>query len=244
MQVNVSYYKYTNRGGRDINEDSLACASANGYSYFILADGLGGHDSGEVASRFVVNELAKCFKKIKITGINQINNVFELVNHKLVKLKESNGFFTNMKTTAAALYIKEGKAYVAYAGDTRVYFFRGGEMAEHTADHTVTYKKFLAGDISYNDINTDDDRTRLLAAFGNRGKLSAGNFKNVITLKTGDAFLLCTDGFWEYMDAEEMNADRVKSRSPRQWAEYMLLRHIRRTKILNDNFSLITVLID
>ena len=63
-------------------------------------------------------------------------------------------------------------------------------------------------------------------------------------LRPGDAFLLCSDGFWEYVYQEEMLADLLKAETPEGWARDMLLRHIRRTPPGNDNFSLITVFVE
>ena len=60
----------------------------------------------------------------------------------------------------------------------------------------------------------------------------------------GDAFLLCSDGFWEYVYNEEMQADLCKARTPEEWTEFMLLRHIRRVPSGNDNFSFIAVFVE
>ena len=88
------------------------------------------------------------------------------------------------------------------------------------------------------DVYHDDDRSSLLRALGKMPcKPEAGQAR----LRQGDAFLLCSDGFWEYVYQEEMLADLLKAETPKQWAEGMLLRHIRRTPPGNDNFSLITV---
>ena len=76
---------------------------------------------------------------------------------------------------------------------------------------------------------------------GALGKLPCKPEAGQARLRPGDAFLLCSDGFWEHVYQEEMLADLLKAETPKQWAEGMLLRHIRRTPPGNDNFSLITV---
>ena len=98
--------------------------------------------------------------------------------------------------------------------------------------------KYLGGEISYMDIYHDDDRSSLLRALG---KQPCKPEANQGTLLPGDAFLLCSDGFWEYVYQEEILADLLKAETPEQWAQTMLLRHIRRTPEGNDNFSLIAV---
>ena len=77
-----------------------------------------------------------------------------------------------------------------------------------TADHSVTYRKFLGGEISYMDIYHDDDRGRLLRVLGKEPcRPEAGG----AAAEPGDAFLLCSDGFWEYVYTEEMQADLCKA---------------------------------
>lgn len=82
------------------------------------------------------------------------------------------------------------------------------------------------------------------ACCGCWGKALAFPRQQKKTVKAGDAFLLCSDGFWEYIYDQEMLADRLKAETPEQWAQLMLLRHIRRTPPGNDNFSLITVFVE
>lgn len=91
------------------------------------------------------------------------------------------------------------------------------------------------------DICHDDDRSSLLRVLGKSPCVPEAAEKAV---KAGDAFLLCSDGFWEYIYDQEMLADRLKAETPEQWAQLMLLRHIRRTPPGNDNFSLITVFVE
>ena len=91
------------------------------------------------------------------------------------------------------------------------------------------------------DVYHDDDRSSLLRVLG---KPNAKGDSGEAAVKGGDAFLLCTDGFWEYVYQEEMLVDWLKSAAPEQWAEGMLLRHIRRAPPGNDNFSVITVFVE
>ena len=114
-------------------------------------------------------------------------------------------------------------------------------MDQLTRDHSVTYMKYLGGEISYMDVYHDDDRSSLLRAMGN---LSAPRRGERARSSRGDAFLLCSDGFWEFVYNEEMLVDCLKSKTPEEWARRMLLRHIRRTPPGNDNVSLIAVFVE
>ena len=140
-----------------------------------------------------------------------------------------------------ALKLAGSTAVWAHIGDSRLYRFSNGELAGVTADHSVTYRKFLGGEISYMDVYHDDDRSRLLRVLGKEPcRPEAGQ----AAVSPGDAFLLCSDGFWEFVYNEEIQADLCRARTPEEWAEGMLLRHIRRTPPGSDNFSLITVFVE
>ena len=231
-------YAYTNRGGRDHNEDALRASAEDGV--FVLADGLGGHRCGEVASALAVDALFTGMVNSEHLDGDSLAELFRSANEEILRRQAQPGQ-EEMRTTAVALKIAGDTAVWAHIGDSRLYRFHGGEAAEVTADHSVTYRKFLGGEISYMDIYHDDDRGRLLRVLGKEPcRPEAGG----AAAEPGDAFLLCSDGFWEYVYTEEMQADLCKSSSPEAWAESMLLRHIRRTPPENDNFSLIAVFLE
>ena len=236
--MKLSAYTYTNRGGRDHNEDALRASAQQGI--FVLADGLGGHSSGEVASALAVESIFTGMAEHPALDEEDLSALFLSANGDILRQQSQPGQ-EEMRTTAVALKLAEDTAVWAYIGDSRLYHFSHGELARVTQDHSVTYRKFLGGEISYMDVYHDDDRGRLLRVLGKEpcrpetGRAAVG---------PGDAFLLCSDGFWEFVYAEEMQADLCKSRTPEEWAEGMLLRHIRRTPPENDNFSLVAVFVE
>ncbi len=224
---------YTNQGGRDHNEDSVRCCAEQGV--FVLSDGLGGHGSGEVASALAADILFEgCSAHPDSDGLAEL---FQKANEAVMEGQKVPGQ-EDMKTTAVALSVAGDLAVWGHVGDSRLYRFSGGALSQETRDHSVTYMKYLGGEISYMDIYHDDDRPSLLRALG---KLPCKPEAGQAELRPGDAFLLCSDGFWEYVYQEEVLADLLKAETPEQWAQLMLLRHIRRTPPGNDNFSLITV---
>ena len=228
-------YAYTNRGGRDHNEDSLRFSAEDGV--FVLADGLGGHRCGEVASALAVDALFTGMVNSEHLDEDGLVELFRSANEEILRRQTQPGQ-EEMRTTAVALKIAGETAVWAHIGDSRLYRFRGGELAEVTKDHSVTYRKYLGGEISYMDVYHDDDRGRVLRVLGKEPcRPEAGR----AAVEPGDAFLLCSDGFWEFVYSEEMQADLCRAAAPEDWAESMLLRHIRRTPPENDNFSLITV---
>ena len=238
--MKLSAYAYTNRGGREKNEDSIRCSIQGQRGIFIVADGLGGHQSGEVASALAADVIFSGCEEESMPEPDALVRLFQTANQELRRQQEVPGR-EDMKTTAVALCLDEGRAVWAHIGDSRLYHFSDGELTEVTKDHSVTYKKFLGGEISYMDVYHDDDRSSLLRVLG-KEKCQPESGEG--TAAIGDAFLLCSDGFWEYVYNEEMEIDLCKAEGPEDWARRMLLRHIRRTPSGNDNFSLITILVE
>ena len=232
-------YAYTNRGGRDHNEDALRASAEDGV--FVLADGLGGHRCGEVASALAVDAL--------FTGMVNAEHLDGDGLAGAVPVRQRGDPPPAGPARAGGdAHHRRGPedrrrcgGLGPYRGLPPLPLLTAGRLAEVTADHSVTYRKFLGGEISYMDIYHDDDRGRLLRVLGKEPcRPEAGG----AAAEPGDAFLLCSDGFWEYVYTEEMQADLCKAPSPEAWAESMLLRHIRRTPPENDNFSLIAVFVE
>lgn len=242
--MRLSCFTYTNRGGRPDNEDSVRWDCQDGRGIFVLADGLGGHRSGEMASAIAAETILTGISEASALDEQLLAEQLEAANLQVMEGQKHPGC-EDMKTTAVVLAAEcsdAGEMAVwGHVGDSRLYYFSGGELCSVTRDHSVTYMKYLGGEISYMDVYHDDDRSSLLRVLGKPGCRPETGGTN---LHPGDAFLLCSDGFWEYVYNEEMQADLLKSETPGEWIRLMLLRHIRRTPPGNDNFSAIAVFVE
>ena len=214
--MKISYYAYTNKGGRPNNEDSICCGLQNRRGVFVLADGLGGHSSGEVASGLAAQAIWEGCAGAEILDSETLKGQLEEANRLVLEGQKVPGR-EDMKTTAVALALEGDLAFWAHVGDSRLYRFSDGQLVFATRDHSVTYMKYLGGEISYMDVYHDDDRSSLLRVLGK---------------------------FWEYVYQEEIQADLLKAETPAQWVQLMLLRQIRRTPPGNDNFSVIAVFVE
>ncbi len=240
--MTLRVHTYSNKGGRDKNEDYIHAECMDAHGIFVLADGLGGHKKGEIASQTAVETITEVLQKCEKPDPAGLREAFLSANKAVLEGQKSPDC-KSMKTTAVALQIAGDQAIWGHIGDSRLYHFANGEIASATKDQSVTYKKYLGGEISYQDIRNDEDRSSLLSVLGNEGKCSPEMPETPQTIAPGDAFLLCSDGFWEYVFDEEMLIDLHKSETPREWVDLMLLRHIRRTRPSYDNYSLIAVLV-
>lgn len=223
----INSAKYTCAAGHDINEDSCLCSPDKGI--FIVADGLGGHSSGEKASLAAVDY----FEEHCLGGYTN-ERVTELLDGaNLEVLQKGDGG----KTTTAAAFTENGRFIYANVGDSRVYYFRGGKIIAQTKDHSVCQASVDMGMMRFEDIRGSEDRSRLLKVLGSEENLNIKKHYSPIPIQNGDAFLICSDGFWEYVYEAEMEADLLKSDSADTWLKYMLKRHILRAENKGDNYT-------
>lgn len=222
----IDSFSFSNRGKYRENEDSTLCMD----NVFAVADGLGGHGNGALASSCAIGYISRNY-----------TDFFEKSPAELLKNANSAVFSLNngSRTTIAAAFISDGKLGYTNAGDSRVYIFRNGKIICRTKDHSVCQASVDAGLITEDQIRHNDDRSKLLKVLGDSMEFKPPKENETITLQSGDAFLICSDGFWEYVYEEEMEIDFLKSGTAKEWAEYMLRRHLKRSECECDNFSVV-----
>lgn len=233
-------YAYTNQGGRKNNEDY--CKFEDGI--WVLADGLGGHDRGEVASEAASVTTVNLWKSMgKPMDDDELINLIKDVNSEVVSLRDDNSV-DSMRTTLVFAVTDGKELRYANVGDSRFYLFRDNTIIRQSEDHSVSAAMAKIGEIGYEDIRFDENRNKLLKVIGNDEKIKIKAVDPSIRLEPGDAFLLCSDGFWEYVFEQEMEIDLSKSETPAEWISYMAKRILLRTEnVNNDNFTAICVMV-
>ncbi len=207
---------YTKPGTRPVNEDYVVTYDNNGNMLVVVADGLGGHDKGEVASKHVAEYIKEhyCFE-------NEINEELRRVivgaQDSLLELQRKEKAVNAMKTTVVALVIRGEKACIAHVGDSRGYVFEKGKRYSRTLDHSVPQMLVLAGDIKEKEIRCHAERSSLLRVLGSPWEKDAVESSDEIDLKKVKAFLLCSDGFWELITEKDMMRCLKKAKSPDEW---------------------------
>lgn len=212
----LSYASYTDIGGRSYNEDFVDCRKADGEHMCIaLADGLGGHGGGEIASKEAVSSILQGWRGIATPAA--LCDLVQEAHRKVVSLQTPS---CKMKTTIVVLSIEPERAQWAHVGDSRLYHFIDGSLAFQTRDHSASQLAVLMGQIRADEIRFHEDRSRIFRALGQETGISV-DAKEQKLLSGQHAFLLCTDGFWEYVYEEEMEGELRASTSPRDWLERM-----------------------
>lgn len=230
----IDAFAYTSSGGRTVNEDFCSFETGGSRACFVVADGLGGHDKGEIASKLAGNYMMEQMRNMKeITGA-ALFTALAGANNTVI---EGQHQYPGMRTTIAAAAVENGKLWECHVGDSRVYLFKNGCLYYQSRDHSVVQLSAEMGDIRPDQIRLHPDRSKLLKVLGNEEELRLPRQTKPMELEPGDAFLLCTDGFWDYVWETEMEADLVKSEDPEEWIIFMVKRVLLKAPSDHDNFT-------
>ena len=235
-------FEYSNKGGRSYNEDSVGSRYGDDSGIFVVTDGLGGHTFGEKASATAVEVITSGWRFSEKDVSAQLRTIIAEANQSILNLQKHENSI--MKTTVAVLSINDSRAVWANAGDSRVYFIHRNRLHAYTDDHSVAYKKYKAGEITREQLATDEDQSRLLRTLGSKERNEPDIHSADVALEQGDAFFLCSDGAWEYLMDEEILIDFLKSENAKHWAELMMIRIMEGISGENDNLSLLTIILE
>lgn len=205
MSANLRYSGMSDVGRvRKRNEDSLSVDAVSGL--FIVADGMGGHLSGNVASRIVVEALPPLVFS-SLDGVMDIASAeaAEKVCAAIARLSErmraeSDGKpgFSGMGSTMVMALIKNGVALVAHLGDSRAYIFRNGVLRMLTRDHSVVQFLYDSGEITFDEMEKHPAKNQITRYVGMGGEAEAE--ARAFPLVGGDRILLCSDGLTGMVD--------------------------------------------
>lgn len=171
---------------------------------FVLADGLGGHGKGEVASETAVNKAVEIFA---MPGDNQedyLSRAFGLAQSEILKVQRMSFENGDMKTTMVILQIGESLIQWGHIGDSRLYYYKNRRLESRTLDHSVPQILVASGEIREREIRHHPDRNRLLRVLGGPERTPRFEEGEPVRREQGQAFLLCSDGFWEWIDEKKM----------------------------------------
>lgn len=240
----MEYQLLSKNGNRDINEDYADVFQINDKTIFVLADGLGGHGCGEVASKEAVNTVKQVFMKNSDDKTETlIYNSFVSAHTLLKKMQRELSDETLFKTTMVILVVAKDHVVWGHIGDSRIYHFEDNVLIERSMDHSVPQMLVNTGAIKEKQIRYHEDRNRLLKVLGADNE----NMKPYINTReprsSKASFLLCTDGFWELIEEKYMQKTLKKADSCKTWLEAMESNVIKKGKKINmDNYSAIAVM--
>ena len=239
--MKIEFASLSEKGSRSINEDYTDNCETQNKHLFCLADGLGGHGRGEIASKIAVFRSMESFKRTSSqanTNENTLAFCFERAHESLQAMQIREKGNNEIKTTLTLLLIDNNQAVWGHIGDSRLYLFRKNRLFLRTFDHSVPQMLVSLGDIKEKDIRFHEDRNRLIRVLGMDWPTPKYELSGLIKIQAQDVFLLCSDGFWEMVDENTMIKLLKKTKNPKDWLlamEAVVLKNRQDKNI--DNYS-------
>lgn len=230
------------RGARAVNEDAVRFAAGNEVGCFVVADGAGGHGGGDIAARAVVRGMLEAFGARSAVDMQVLNRGLGLARNYLGEARRAHRAVQGMNSTVACLLVDTvgREALWLQLGDTRIYLFRNQRVHLLTHDHSVLQSTIDAG-FRRGSVRGAADRNRLYASVDCDDEVPNMRSETAVAIAEGDAFLICTDGFWDLVDEGVMESALRSAANPRTWID-ALFAHIRvEPDGLQDNSTAIAV---
>ncbi len=244
MTSRLSLACCSEQGARTYNEDTLAHGAARYGHYAVLADGAGGHRRGGEASLRAVACLERLLRDDTVAfSPANLTQIVRLAHSELLHHQGSNIPEARMHSTVVALWIADDERHAlwTHVGDSRLYRLRRGRVDIVTTDDSVVQQMLLAGLISAEQVRGHPQKNQLLAALGMEGDIEPHTVVRPVELQDGDAFLLCSDGWWEGFDDAALATSLARALAPQDWLADMRNQIAARAKPRQDNYSAIAV---
>jgi len=232
------------QGARQLNEDDLRHGVARNGFYAVLADGAGGHRRGAEAARRAVARIETMLRDDAMAfSPANLTQIVRLAHSELQHHQDSEFVDARMHCTIVVLWIDPdaGHALWTHVGDSRLYRLRHGQNDFVTSDDSVVQRMVQAGLITPDQSHQHPQKNQLVAALGMEGEVEPHTVVRAVELLEGDAFLLCSDGWWEPFDGAIIADSLARALSPEGWLADMRTQIAARGKPRQDNYSAIAV---
>ncbi len=170
----------------------------------LIADGMGGHEGGEIASSTVVEMVPEFYYGDERFTEGRLVQAVEEANRAIYERGRADRMLAGMGTTCTALVLRQGLAYAAHVGDSRIYLVRAGSAYRMTEDHSATMQLVNKGLLTLAEASRHEDRNVILRAVGTQEKVDVETWRSPFPVRNGDAFLLCSDGLHEALSDDEI----------------------------------------
>jgi len=179
-----------------------------------IADGMGGHEGGQEASRMAVETVREVYDRaLGDDPQAALVEAFGTAHARIQDYAERHPAFHGMGTTCTALVIRDRQLYFAHVGDSRLYLVRGATILRLTRDHSYVGRLVESGIVRAEDAEKHPQRHILTAALGAGRDVAVDGPERAVALQDGDHLLLCTDGLWSVVTEDELET-AVSANSP------------------------------
>ncbi|MCF7935999.1 MAG: serine/threonine-protein phosphatase [Synergistales bacterium] len=227
-------------GERGTNEDSWTFANLPSGCLAVVADGLGGQEGGEVASAIATDVMRRSLESsLESDGQVLASAVGEA--HGSIRTEQTRRDLPEMMTTVVALLVQGDQAWWAHVGDSRCYLLREGALRLLTEDHTPLGEMVRTGRLQPGDLRHHPMRNMLSRCLGHPDEANLSVPTGTDTVQPGDRFLLCSDGLWEPVDEERMEATARDAATPEEWTGLLEEEVLRLGTPRQDNYTAVVV---
>jgi PPM family protein phosphatase len=239
--VQFSVYQVSRKGGREKNEDRMGYCYTRDAGLFALADGMGGHPEGEVASQLALQTLSAMFQReAKPRLPDPLRFLHDAViagHHQLLRYATERGMVDTPRTTVVACLIQGNQAYWAHCGDSRLYLLREGKLVARTRDHSYSELQETMAHVV--PLNERVNRNVLFTCLGSPGK-PVVDTSGPLVVYPGDRVMLCSDGLWGAL-SDETIIDILNSHGVSEAVPELVERALRTAGERSDNVTVLAV---
>jgi len=239
--MRFSVYQVSRRGGREKNEDRMGYCYTRDSGLFALADGMGGHPEGEVASQLALQTIAAMFQRDAKPTLKDplrfLNDAVMAGHHQLLRYATERALIDTPRTTIVACVLQGNSAYWAHCGDSRLYLVRGDNLVARTRDHS--YSELQESLAQVVPIGERFNRNVLFTCLGSPGK-PVVDTAGPVMLQPGDRVLLCSDGLWGSVSDTEITS-QLAARSISDAVPELVEQALRNAGAKCDNVTVISV---
>ncbi len=239
--MQFSVYQVSRKGGREKNEDRMGYCYTRDAGLFALADGMGGHPEGEVASQLALQTLSAMFQReAKPRLADPLRFLQEAIfagHHQLLRYATERALMDTPRTTVVACLIQGKQAYWAHCGDSRLYLVRGDKLVARTRDHSYSeLQETLSHVVPMGDrVN----RNVLFTCLGSPGK-PVVDTAGPLVVHPGDRVMLCSDGLWGALP-DSVITDVLTTRQISDAVPELVERALREAGEKSDNVTVLAV---
>jgi len=239
--MRFSVYQVSRKGGREKNEDRMGYCYTRDAGLFALADGMGGHPEGEVASQLALQTLAAMFQRdCKPTLADPLRFLHESIiagHHQLLRYATQKALIDTPRTTVVACLLQGNAAYWAHCGDSRLYLVRGEKLIARTRDHSYSELQQTMSQVV--PMNDRFNRNVLFTCLGSPGKPVVDTVGPLL-MQSGDRILLCSDGLWGTVD-DNVITEQLARRDISDAVPELVEQALRNGGAKSDNVSVLAV---
>jgi protein phosphatase len=172
----------------------------------LVADGMGGHAAGEVASAMAVRLIDRVYYRSGNEPHQALQHAFYEANRQIYRSARRHACYQGMGTTCTSLVLRGDAAYCAHVGDSRLYLVRGDAIYLMTEDHSMVMHMLRQGLITQDQARHHADKNIILRALGTRPQVAVSTWGQPFPIKANDQFILCTDGLSDLLPDEDIKA--------------------------------------